>query len=408
MINGRVLKFKAILFFSIASYSNYASIGPINLKPSTFKKIVINKGLKVRIRVKKRLSKVHISGLDLKRDSFRYQGQKKIKINCDRISKILKNKKSLLMNKPLLLASLTSATGLVSLGNEKYHGKLMIVSSKERNNCDVINETDMEFYISSLLTKEMNKEWPLESLKAQAVAARTYAYHKMISRQVSKKIGYEAYYDLENSEKHQVVGDFFDGNKRTNEASNGTAGEILVGSGGQIIPIFFHAKCGGKTIRPRQVWDNSVKGYTSVNCPFCHTHGKKNWNKFLSVNSLRRFLLWLKKKSLVKNFKKGRIQKSKIRLTPDNINNTTVRMYIGGDLIKLEKSLFRRYFGRKIFSSNRFRLSRKGKGLSISGRGLGHGVGLCQLGALDMAQKGWNYKEILSYYFPKHKLKRIY
>jgi hypothetical protein len=94
MINGRVLKFKAILFFLIFSYSTIASIGPINLKPSSFKKVVRNKGLKVRIRVKKYLSKVHISGLDLKRDSFRYQGQKRIKINCDQISKILKNKKS--------------------------------------------------------------------------------------------------------------------------------------------------------------------------------------------------------------------------------------------------------------------------------------------------------------------------
>lgn len=414
MINGLLLKFTTLLLFLVFSYTNFASISPISLKPSSYKKSLSNKGLKVRIKIKSELSKVLISGLDLKRNSHlaksfvKYQGQKRIKINCDKISKILGKKKHVLRRKPLLLASLTSSTGLLSLGNEKYHGKLMIVSSKERKNCDVINETDMDYYISSLLSKEMNQAWPLESLKAQAVAARTYAYHKMISQQVSKKIGHEAYYDLESSEKHQVVGDFFDGNKRTNEASQGTAGEILTTSSGKLTPIFFHAKCGGKTIKPSKVWGNPVKGYSSVHCPFCHTHGKKNWKQYLNQKSLRNFVTWLKKKSLVKKFKKRHIQKNLIRVAPDSFKNAMVRMYLGEDLIKLEKSLFRRYFGRKIFSSNRFVLSKKGKRIVISGKGLGHGVGLCQLGALDMAQKGWNYKEILSHYFPKHKLTKIY
>ena len=56
----------------------------------------------------------------------------------------------------------------------------------------------------------MNAVWPLEALKAQAVAARSYAYHKIVTQQVSRTKGFKTYYDLENSEKHQVNGSFFD------------------------------------------------------------------------------------------------------------------------------------------------------------------------------------------------------
>ena len=49
-----------------------------------------------------------------------------------------------------------------------------------------------------------------------------------------------------------------------------------------------------------------------------------------------------------------------------------------------------------------------GEGIVISGEGLGHGVGLCQMGAFAMAMRGWSYKKILSHYFPGHVLKKLY
>jgi len=85
----------------------------------------------------------------------------------------------------------------------------------------------------------MNPKWPLEALKAQAVAARTYALHKMRTQQVTKELGAEAFYDLESSEKHQVGGNFFDATTTTNLASAETKGEVLTTSSGQIQPIFF-------------------------------------------------------------------------------------------------------------------------------------------------------------------------
>ena len=78
--------------------------------------------------------------------------------------------------------------------------------------------------------------------------------------------------------------------------------------------------------------------------------------------------------------------------------------------IVIKKPLFRRYFGRFVFPSNNFEMNwdNKKNSFVVSGSGLGHGVGMCQLGALDMAKKGWSYRKILTHYFPGHKLEKAY
>ena len=209
----------------------------------------------VSVRIGKSLKNINVTGTDLKRhllfsnDYKNYSGKKTVKFNCETYTTLNKQK-----NKPILLATLESPTGLLSYENIKYQGMFKVITNSRGDSCDIINEIPMEDYISSLLNKEMNSKWPAEALKAQAVAARSYAIHKMTSQQVSKELGNEAFYDLESSEKHQVGGAFFDATKSTISASYATKGEVLVASNGQIRPVFFHAKCGGKTLRPDQVW----------------------------------------------------------------------------------------------------------------------------------------------------------
>jgi stage II sporulation protein D len=263
----------------------------------------------------------------------------------------------------------------------------------------------MESYISSLLTKEMNSKWPLEALKAQAVAARSYALHKMQSQQVSKELGSEAYYDLESSEKHQVGGNFFDATPSTMEASQETKGEVLMAEG-KIRPIFFHAKCGGRTLRPDQVWHNKEPGYESVNCPFCHNIGAKSWSNQISYERIRNFFRWANSQNILKEKFEGYF--SSIILVPDNIDKFTVNFYINDRPYIVEKAALRRYFGNVIFPSNSFSLEMRYGSFVVQGEGLGHGVGLCQVGALALAKQGWSYKKILAHYFPGHVLKKLY
>jgi stage II sporulation protein D len=360
----------------------------------------------VSVRIGKSLRSIIVSGYDLKRhlifsnDVKNYSGKKTVRFNCETFTTLNKHK-----NTPILLATLESPTGLLSYANEKYLGLFKVVTSPKGDSCDIINDIPVESYISSLLTKEMNSKWPIEALKAQAVAARSYALNKMKTQQVTKELGAEAFYDLESSEKHQVGGNFFDATPSTTLASQETRGEVLMTESGQLQPIFFHAKCGGRTLRPDQVWNNKEEGYQSVNCPFCHDIGPKGWDNFISKDRINSFIYWASNNGYIKE--KFETQPT-FYLVPDQIDRYSVNIYINDRPHLIEKTLMRKYFGRVLFPSNTFVLRRNGEGIEVIGEGLGHGVGLCQMGAFAMAMRGWDYKKILAHYFPGHVLKKLY
>jgi stage II sporulation protein D len=361
----------------------------------------------VSVRIGKGLRNIHVTGMDLKRnllfanDVKTYTGKKTVKFNCQTFTTLNKER-----NKPILLATLESSTGLLSYENTKYQGLFKVVTNPKGDSCDIINDVPMEAYIASLLTKEMNPNWPLEALKAQAVAARSYAYHKMLSQQVTKELGNEAFYDLESSEKHQVGGSFFDATDTTLQAAAETKGEVLTTENGAIRPVFFHAKCGGRTLRPDQVWKNFEPGYQSVNCPFCHDIGPKGWTKFVSFDRLKSFFRWAQEKNLLREKMDGTV--SSIVLVPDSIDKANANFYVNERPFIIEKGAIRRYFGNVLFPSNSFSLSMRDGNLVISGEGLGHNVGMCQMGAFALAKRGWSYKRILVHYFPGHYLKKMY
>lgn len=367
----------------------------------------------IRVRVQKSLKDVLIAGTDLKRKFHlnnniqTFRGRKAIKFKCQNL------KSRAPFKKPILLASLGSSTGLISLEEDRYQGLLHVVTSKTNDSCDVIHETNLETYISSLLAREMNAKWPVEALKAQAVAARSYALHKMNSGQVKKEAGHETYYHIESSEKHQVAGNFFDVNLNTELATLSTSGEVLVDSSGDIAPIFFHAKCGGKTLRPAQVWQNRVNSYRSVPCPYCKDHGTKGFDSHLTLKRWMKFLKWSVRKKFLPKEVITLASKEDLRFVPDKKFARKVHFYLGDQLFTFKKALLRRYFGRFIVPSNNFKMTLENAGprqvkIRLKGDGLGHGVGMCQLGALDLADRGWDYKKILSHYFPGHKMKKIY
>ncbi len=85
-----------------------------------------------------------------------------------------------------------------------------------------------------------------------------------------------------------------------------------------------------------------------------------------------------------------------------------MRVYDDDRLVVLKKSRIRSTLGRKYTRSNSFSVIAKGGEVILEGKGFGHGVGLCQYGALEMAKRGHNYKQILKHYFPRFKLERLY
>ena len=134
---------------------------------------------KVQVRIAKARKTLEIEGMDLKSKNYvlgdqkTFSGRKLVRFNCQ-------NKANAsFLEKPVKVATLSSSTGILSFNKKHYRGDLIVSTAPDNRSCDLIYKTDMENYISSLLSKEMNGKWPIEALKAQAVAARTYAFHKM-------------------------------------------------------------------------------------------------------------------------------------------------------------------------------------------------------------------------------------
>lgn len=358
----------------------------------------------VKVLIAKSLKNVVVEGMDLRKTvhtqsiSQQYTGRKSLAFNCRPGRSIAGGR---FPKGPLLVASLSSPTGLISWGKQKYKGELQLLTNPGQQSCDLVNLVPMEAYLTTLLSKEMNGTWPVEALKAQAVAARTYAYDR-----IKKNIGIESadkLYHLESSEKDQVSGTYFDITQKTLQAARETEGMILTGPSGRIAPAFFHSKCGGKTLRPDQVWGGVEEGYRSVNCTFCSKTGMKDWKHKMQGGTLTSMV-----DQVLKKYYSDGIQNPQIRLMPDQMENSELRLYAGDRLHIIKKSYLRNLAGRELLPSNNFVMSMKNNQFEVEGQGYGHGVGLCQLGALELAKRGYNYRQILSFYFPRHVMKKVY
>jgi stage II sporulation protein D len=357
----------------------------------------------VKVLIAKSLKNVVVEGMDLQKTihtqkkALQYQGRKSISFNCNP-----SKERAALPKSPLLVASLRSPTGLVSWGNNKYQGELHLLTNPTKESCDLVNSIPMESYITTLLAKEMNGTWPVEALKAQAVAARTYAYDRL-KKYANTPLEQDKLYHLESSEKDQVSGSFMDITENTLKASRETAGEILVGPSGKVAPAFFHSKCGGRTLRPDQVWGGVEEGYRSVDCTFCQKTGMKDWNHKIKNNQLTAMV-----DQVLKRYYSDGLQDKSIKVMPDSLENSEIRLYAGDRLHIVKKAYLRNLLGREVLPSNYFVMSMDGKEVKVEGQGYGHGVGLCQLGALELAKRGYDYRQILSHYFPRHKMRKAY
>ncbi len=197
----------------------------------------------VKVLIAKSLSNVEVKGTDmtqltpLRKSSRIHAGNKTLQFNC------LPSTTTIFPSNPTLLASVSSPSGFINWGRKKYHGELRLITSKSQKNCDLVNVIPMESYISSLLAKEMNGTWPLEALKAQAVAARSYALAKMRNSLLASGATSNDLYHLESSEKDQVSGTFNDTNMLTDRASRETYGEVLTTKSGSMVEAYYHSMC---------------------------------------------------------------------------------------------------------------------------------------------------------------------
>lgn len=281
----------------------------------------------------------------------------------------------------------TFGEGEIQVNGKSYRGSMEIVEDK-RGTLTVINELPLEEYVMGVLAGEIPRNWPLEALKAQAVAARTFA---VLNQSQARKRGDS--YDLENTAFYQMYrgSDLVNGNIQ--KAVEQTQGEILTYHSAPIM-AFFHSNCGGKTSGAQGVWSKDEPYLKPVDCPFGNDGEHFRWRTEMKTLDLARKLRGA-----------GLSLADVARLEPlaRDESNRIVEIEVmdeKGHREKMKGSAFRMAVGPDLIRSTRFDPIVQNDKVVFSGKGWGHGVGLCQEGAHGMALKGYRAFDILRHYYP--------
>lgn len=320
-----------------------------------------------------------------------------------------------------------------------FLGTLRLVVESDK--ITAINELPVEKYLASVISSEMKATAGLELLKAHAVISRSWLLAQMRRREENseKKDGFFSFikkddelirwYDREDHTIFDVCADDhcqrYQGiTKQTSEAVEqalkATRGRILC-YGDEICDARFSKCCGGVTEEFQYCWEDTPKPYlVSVEDPYCNTNDKEVLSQVLNDYDLETndFYRWtveytadelsaLVNEKLKDDFgiitdtipmergKSGRIWKLKIV-------GTKKTMTIGKELE------IRRALSESHLYSSAFDVEKTANGFRLHGKGWGHGVGLCQIGAAVMGQKGFKYDEILLHYYRGAEIKKIY
>lgn len=251
-----------------------------------------------------------------------------------------------------------------------------------KNSLIIINSVDLDNYVAGVVEAETGYSAPEEYYKIQAIMCRTFAIE---SKGKHKAEGY----DLCDREHCQV---FKGRNNRKPEiklAVAATSGIILVDSTNKPIFAAYHSNCGGQTDYSENVWKTEKSYLKPVVDSFCISSRNANWEKVISLHDWEKYLVKQNKNyikpadSLYCFYQPER--KSDFELFGNKIPLTQVRKDF-----KL--------------SSTFFHIEQDADNVIFTGRGSGHGVGLCQQGAIEMARKGYSYKKILGYYYKSVRL----
>lgn len=302
----------------------------------------------------------------------------------------------------------TSSDGKIKINGKRYRGKIKI--SVSNSSINIINILNLEDYVKGVLSKEMpigkNQE-NLEALKALAICIRTYAINKIEDGKY--------YFDIYADTRDQVYGGVDAETQISNRAVDETKNLILKYEDTPAI-IFYHSTCGGFTESSQNVFTatqipylESVKDGNDPNCKISPRFTwQEKYSKELIVDRLKNYSLLdnqnytLNDVSVISRFSSGRVNELELDLKDENGKDKF--LIIKGNEIR---SIIRTADGKNILWSTMFEVSINSNYVILTGKGFGHGVGLCQWGAIALSQNRWSYAGILEHYFPGTTIEKI-
>ncbi len=345
-------------------------------------RVLLDKGQQ-ELRIKSALNLIYVKEVDQELWT-KFTGQVVIKIS--RSKKNITINGNLFKSSAIYLRGGPQHTDPIQYASGFYRGALKVTLTPE--GLLMTNIIPLESYLYGQIAGEMNPSWEMEALKAQVVAARTYAMYMI-------KHPKHPLYDLEKGTGDQVYLGAQSEAVRIKIAVESTRDQVVT-KGSLPIKTYYHSRCGGFTESAKLVWNNSEKyNRTSVPCQYCQKFPYL-WKTSVKAHEIFKVLkiplekLKPFKISIANKSSTGRVKEIAIETDHEkhSINSEVLRHLLGYANVK----------------STRFDLKINEDEIQFQGTGAGHGVGMCQWGAQFLAKNGKSYREILAHYYPSYKI----
>ena len=274
----------------------------------------------------------------------------------------------------------------LSVNGQRLRGTLEIL---RQNNSTllVINHVALEDYLKGVVSKEAPDYWPQEALKAVAIAARTYALYRRLTKAGDT-------FDVMGNVMSQDYGGHSAEKRATTRAVDATRGKILV-LGGKLFPSFYHSTCGGMTEHGRVMGKFDLEPLRGgIGCEFCQASPFFSWQRRLTAADVN----WALRSSAHGTV--GSVRDVRITAATPMGRVEQITIVGASRTLALTGYDFRALFGFERIRSLRFTVIRAGGDFILDGHGWGHGVGMCQWGASELARRGVLAEDILTYYYP--------
>lgn len=265
-----------------------------------------------------------------------------------------------------------------------YRGDISLIT--ENGKMIPVDIVELDEYIYSVVPSEIGKKFPEEAVKAQIIAARTYAYYNTKNSKFKN-------YDLVDNVDSQVYRGISAEDESINKLVNNTK-NIIMTYNGEPINAVFHSDSGGYTANSEDVWGGKPVDYLrSINDIGNNDYSpRKNWSYTITKQKFKNIF------GVYPN-----------EITMEKKDNRIERVYILGEnkRIELTSNEFRKKLGYTNLFSTIFEFQDLGDSFMFSGNGSGHGVGLSQWGAYGMAVKNMKYDQILKHYYTGIKIEEL-
>lgn len=284
---------------------------------------------------------------------------------------------------PATLGPAAPGEGILA-GPHRYPGLIEIRASGD--SVLVINKVGLETYLEGVIEAEMGLHYPDEALAAQAACARSYAVVRIAARRSSP-------WDLGNTQSHQVYRGLTRNPARSRDLVARSTGLILT-YGGKPIEGLYSSTCGGRTRCASEAFGGpAMHPLRGVACGACDGESTASWTARAPADALRPAL-------------GGAAPRRVLRLerTP---GERLLRAHFETDRgnASITGTALKQALGRNALSTWITGLDLRDGRITARGRGFGHGVGLCQTGARQLARRGAAFRQILAHYYPDAELR---